>query len=135
MDLMKAMAVSAGGMQAQSTRIKMITENIANADSVISQEGGAYRRKQIFFRAELDRATGMTHVKVDKIQRDYKTELKQIYDPSNPLADERGFVAYPNVDTLTENMDLREAARMYEANMRAIDAVKEISSRTMDLLR
>jgi flagellar basal-body rod protein FlgC len=135
MDLMKAMAVSAGGMKAQSARIKMVTENIANADSIISEGGGPYRRKQMFFRAEVDRATGMTHVKVDKVARDYKTELKQIYEPAHPLADARGFVAYPNVDTLTENMDLRDAARMYEANMRAIDAVKEVASRTLDLLR
>ena len=135
MDLLQSMNVSAGGMAAQSARMKMISENIANADSVISDTGEAYRRKQIQFKAELDKATGLTNVKVDKITEDTETPLKQVYQPSHPAADARGFVMYPNVDTMVETVDMRESARMYEANMQAIESAKTMMARSLDLLK
>ncbi|MDD9912544.1 MAG: flagellar basal body rod protein FlgC [Alphaproteobacteria bacterium] len=135
MDLLKAMDVSAGGMAAQSARVKMIAENIANADSVITDEGTAYRRKQIQFKADLDKASGLTHVHIDRIIEDDKTPFRKVYEPSHPAANDQGFVLYPNVDTMVETVDLREATRMYEANMQAIESAKEMMARSMDLLR
>lgn len=136
MDLMKSMAVSASGMRVQGARMKMISENIANADSVLNAEGtGPYRRQVMYLEADENRAAGVTEVKLDRIRNDFTTPLKQIYDPTHELADERGFVAMPNVDTTLESADLREAARSYEANLSAIDSTKQMMLRTIDMLR
>ncbi|MFZ2619629.1 MAG: flagellar basal body rod protein FlgC [Alphaproteobacteria bacterium] len=135
MDLMGAINVSASGMSAQTARMKVLSENIANADSITGNNGGAYRRKQVFFKAELDRATGLTKVAVDRIKEDKQTPLKLVFEPANPLADERGYVAYPNVDTLVESTDMRQATRAYEANLQAIESAKEMMARSLDLIR
>lgn len=135
MDLMKSIAVSASGMQAQSTRMRIISENIANADSVQSPNGEAYRRQTVHFKDVLDRQTGMHKVQVSAVRRDTVTPLKMDYDPSHPLADENGFVAYPNVDSMVESVDMRQAQRAYEANMAAIESAKEMMTRSIDLLR
>ena len=136
MDLMNSMQVSASGMRVQSARMKMITENIANAESVLNAEGtGPYRRQVMFLQPDVDRTHGTAKVKLARIERDYTTPLKQVYDPSHPLADDRGFVAMPNVDPTMEAADLREAARSYEANLSAIDSTKTMMQRTVDLLR
>jgi len=136
MDLMQSIAVSAQGMSAQSQRMKMIAENIANADSVERDGGGGpYLRKEIYFKAEVDRATGLTNVVVDRIDEDTTTPLKAIYEPNHELADEAGFVMYPNINTTIENVNLREASRSYEANMSAIETARDMLARSMDLLR
>lgn len=135
MDLLQSMQVSAGGMAAQSKRMRIITENIANADSVLTRDGGPYRRQEIFFKAEVDKQTGLTNVVVDKVAKDTKTPLKAVYDPGHQLADEKGFVMYPNVNTVTENVNMREASRSYEANMSAIQTARDMMGRSLDLLR
>lgn len=135
MDLLESISISASGMSAQSQRIKMITENIANADSVVGKNGEPYRKKEIYFQAEVDKATGATYVKVDKIEEDRKTPFKAAYQPSHQLADENGFVMYPNVNTTVENINLREASRSYEANMAAIETSRDMIARSLDMLR
>lgn len=135
MDLMQSINVSVGGMYAQSQRMKVAAENIANADSVISESGGAYRRQQLYFQSEVNKATGMTEVKVAKVAPDMKTPMNIVYEPGHDLADENGFVEYPNVTTQTESMDMRQASRMYEANMTAIESAREMMLRSIDMLR
>ncbi len=135
MDLMQALNVSSGGMAAQSVRMRMIAENVANADSVMTESGEAYRKQKIYFKAELDRATGITHVKVDGVRPDTVTPFKYIYEPGHEFANEKGLVAYPNVNKLEENINMREASRSYEANMQAIEVSKEMMVRSLDLLR
>lgn len=135
MDLMKSMQVSASGMKVQSARMKMISENIANADSVLNAEGtGPYRRQVMYLEPDVDRNHGTTKVKLARLTNDYATPFRMEYDPQNPLADEKGFVAMPNVDTTLEAADMREAARSYEANLSAINNTKTMMQRTIDLL-
>lgn len=135
MDLMQSMHVSGSGMSAQSQRMKVLSENIANADSLQSEEGGPYRRQVMTFKTELDRQTGLRKVTVDDVYKDQKTPLGHEYDPTHPLADENGFITTPNVDTLIESADMRDAQRSYEANLNAIDTARQMMSRSLDILR
>jgi flagellar basal-body rod protein FlgC len=135
MDFIQSMNVSGGGMMAESTRMKVAAENIANADSVQSAKGGGpYRAKQVYFKTVLDEATGMTSVQ-PKVKEDYRTPMQAVYDPKSDLADARGFVMHPNVDTTMENLNMREAQRAYEANMAAIGISKDMAGRSLDMLR
>ena len=135
MDLMKSIAVSSSGMAAQSMRMQMISENIANADSISTPEGGPYRRKLITFETEMGKHGGLQGVKVSKITRDHVTPLKMVYDPSHELANEKGFVPHPNISTFLETVDMKDATRKYEANMAAIESAKQMMVRSLDLLR
>lgn len=135
MDLLQNMQISASGMAAQSVRMRVISENIANADSIETPEGGPYRRQVVYFKEALDRASGTSKVAVANITNDSQTPLKQVYDPNHPLADAQGLVAFPNVDTFSEGVDMREAVRAYEANMSAIEASKDMMARSIDILR
>lgn len=135
MDLMQAVRVSASGMAAQSTRTKIIAENIANADSVQSSDGGPYRRQIVSFKSEVDRQTGLAKVKVHSIEPDFKTPLRLEYNPSSEYADANGFVQMPNVTSQIETADLREAGRAYEANITAIENAKQMMTRSLDLIR
>lgn len=135
MDMLQSINVSAGGMFAQSMRMKVAAENIANADSVQSANGGGpYRAKQVSFESVLNRTTGMTEVRA-KTSEDNTTDMKTIYNPSSDLADARGFVTMPNVDTAIEGINMREAQRSYEANLSAITTAREMATRTLDMLR
>lgn len=135
MNLMNAMSISGAGMAAQSTRMKIASENIANADSVIGDEAGnPYRRQQVFLK-EVQNADGSVGVAVDNVSPDRKTPFRTKYDPSNPLADQHGMVKMPNVDPILEQADLRDAARSYEANMSAIGITKNMFQRSLDLLK
>lgn len=135
MDMLQSINVSAGGMFAQSMRMKVASENIANADSVQSTTGnGPYRAKQVSFESVLNRRTGMTEVRA-KTGEDFKTDMKVVYNPTSDLADARGFVAMPNVDTTIESINMREAQRSYEANLSAITTAREMATRTLDMLR
>ncbi len=135
MELMKAIKISAAGMRAQGERLKVISENIANADSLSPFEGGdPYRRKIVTFQNVLDRKLGADMVKVRGIVFD-KSEFEKKYNPGHPAADEDGYVKRPNVNPLIEMMDMREAQRSYEANLRIISVSKSMLSRTIDLLR
>ncbi|MEI8395012.1 MAG: flagellar basal body rod protein FlgC [Rhodospirillaceae bacterium] len=135
MDIAKAMEVSAAGMKAQGSRIKVIAENLANADSTAQVPGDLpYRRKTVTFKNELDRQTGINKVRVSSIGVD-RSDFQRKYDPTSPSADQEGYVMMPNVNTLVETMDMQEAQRAYDANLSVIDTAKTMLSRTVDLLR
>ena len=135
MDLEKSLQVSFAGMSAQGTRLRVIAENLANADSAAQTPGGEpYRRKVVTFKSVLDKSVGATTVKVARVVSG-GGEFERRFDPSHPAADAEGYVLMPNVNPLLELMDMREAQRSYEANINVIDAVKSMVSRTIDLLR
>jgi flagellar basal-body rod protein FlgC len=132
---MKSLNISASGLKAQGTRMRVISENIANADSEASGPGvDPYRRKIITFKNHLDRQSGAQVVNVNKISFD-KTDFEMRYDPSHPSADADGYIRMPNVKPLIELMDMREAQRTYEANLNVIEASRNMLLRTIDLLR
>ena len=135
MDLVKSLRISAAGMKAQGTRLRVIAENIANADSIGDRPGAEpYRRKQVSFKNELDRSLGANLVKIGKIATD-RSAFGNEYNPAHPAADEKGYVLTPNVNTLIEMMDMREAQRSYEANLNMIEASKQMLLQTIDLLK
>ena len=135
MDLYKSMAVSASGMKAQGTRLKVISENLANANTTAETPGDLpYRRKTVVFKNELDRAMDVDKVRVAKVDVD-KSDFQRRYDPSHPSADADGYVLMPNVNSVVEAMDMREAQRSYEANLSAIDTARQMLTRTIDILR
>jgi flagellar basal-body rod protein FlgC len=135
MDLMDSLAISAAGMRVQGERLRVISENIANADSVSEAPGGdPYRRKTVTFQNALDRALGVDLVKVKKVGLD-PSEFTKKYDPGNPAADSTGYVKLPNVNALIEMNDMREAQRSYEANLKVIEVARSMLTRTIDLLR
>lgn len=135
MDFVKTLRISAAGMQAQGTRMRTISENLANADSLPTEPGAQpYRRKMVTFKNMLDKQVGAEMVKADKVIAD-KSEFQKRYDPSHPAADAEGYVQAPNVNSLIEIMDLRQAQRSYEANLSVIETSKTMLLRTIDLLR
>ncbi|MEM7650776.1 MAG: flagellar basal body rod protein FlgC [Pseudomonadota bacterium] len=135
-EILNAMQISASGMRAQGTRIRVITENVANANTTSETPGGdPYRRQIITFKNEMDRNAGFSKVEVDDIDVDRETDFKLEYIPGHPAADERGYVKMPNVNTLIETMDIREAQRSYEANLGMIEQSRNMITRTIDLLR
>ncbi len=134
MDLMHSLMSSAAGMKVQGERLRVVAENLANADSVAEKPGGdPYRRKTITFRNELDRQLGLETVQVDKVGTD-RSDFRMKYDPGNPAADDKGYVKLPNVNSLIEMTDMREAQRSYEANLKAIEVARGMLQRTIDLL-
>ncbi len=135
MDLTTSMLVAASGMRAQSTRMRTISENIANANSTATTPGGEpYRRKVATMTGTFDRELNATMVQSGRPQADM-SDFHNRYDPGNPLADGKGYVKLPNVNPLVEIMDMREAQRSYEADVNALDAAKTMLARTVDLLR
>mgnify|MGYP000095956777 CR=1 FL=1 len=135
MELKTAMDVSASGLRAQSLRMRVIAENLANADSVAQSPGGdPYARKVVNFRAELDRSNDADAVKVVGITEAPK-DFPRVYRPGSPAADAEGYVRLPNVNPLVEAADLKAAQRSYEANLNAIEAAKTLTMRTIDLLK
>lgn len=135
MDLIKTMRISAAGMAAQGMRMRVVAENLANADSSPpNPEVDPYRRKTIAFRNLLDRSLGVNKVQVDRIVPDNRG-FEQKYDPGHPAADAQGFVKMPNVKTMIEMMDMKQAQRSYEANLNVIQAAKSMLQKTIDLLR
>lgn len=135
MDLYKSMAVSASGMKAQGTRLKTIAENLANANTTAETPGDLpYRRKVVMFQNALDRQMGVDLVRVAKVDVD-KKDFERRYDPSHPSADADGYVLLPNVNSVVEAMDMREAQRSYEANLSAVDSARQMLMRTIDILR
>src|ERR1700749_3823622 len=135
MDFSTSMTVAASGMRTQSERMKVIAENIANANSTSPVPGGdPYRRKISTINTAFDRELGANLVEAGSPITD-KSEFHSQYDPGNPNADKQGYVKLPNVDALVEIMDMREAQRSYEADLTVMDASKTMLSRTVDLLR
>lgn len=128
-----AMAVAASALKAQQSRMRIIAENIANAESTATVAGGQpYRRQVPVFQArEVDGVTGVRLAEVRPDQRPFRLE----YDPSHPAANADGYVQRPNVDSLIEAMDMREAQRAYEANLNVIETARAMESRTLDILK
>jgi flagellar basal-body rod protein FlgC len=134
-DLMSAMGAAATGLRAQTVRIRISAENLANADTTAVTPGGdPYRRKAPVFRTFFDRELGADTVKVTGARED-KTPFTEKYDPSNPGADARGYVKMSNVSALIEMADLREAQRAYEANLNVIEASRAMMLGVVSLLK
>jgi flagellar basal-body rod protein FlgC len=135
MDLNASMVIAASGMRAQSNRMRVIAENIANANSTSqTPNGDPYRRKVATVKSDFDRDLGATLVQSGKPIEDM-SEFRSQYDPGNPAADKQGYVKLPNVNPLIEVMDMREAQRSYEADLNVMEATKSMLSRTVDLLK
>lgn len=127
------MAVAAGAMKAQQSRMRVIAENIANADSTALVAGGEPYRRQVpvFQSRTVDGVTGVVLAEVRSDQGDFRMD----YDPSHPAANADGYVMRPNVNTLVEAMDMREAQRAYEANLNIIETARAMESRLLDILK
>jgi flagellar basal-body rod protein FlgC len=133
--LKASLRIAGSGLESQSLRLRIISENIANAQSTSSVPGGdPYTRQTITFENALDRATGASLVKVKDIGRD-AAPFRLEQDPGNPAADEKGFVKLPNVDVLVELADLREANRSYEANLQVAKQSSDLMNQTIGLLK
>jgi flagellar basal-body rod protein FlgC len=133
--LISSLRVSGSGLQTQSARLRVVAENIANAQSTGALAGAdPYSRKTITFESELDRATGDNIVAVKSIGTD-KSPFRIEHMPGNPAADEKGDVKMPNVDLLFEMADMREANRSYEANLQVVKQTRDMISQTIDLMR
>ncbi len=135
MQLQDSLKIAASGMQAQSDRLRVIAENIANADATgRSPNEEPYRRKMVVFQNVLDKEMGIETVRVVRRTQD-KSDFIQKFEPNHPAANEQGYVLYPNVNTIVESVDLKEARRSYEANLGVIEVSKAMMARTLDLLR
>lgn len=135
MDLMKSIAVAASGLRSQSGRMRVIAENLANADSGPDRAGAdPYRRKIPTFQQKFDRALDAQVVGLGRVQRD-TSAFRTKFEPGNPVADAAGNVRMPNVNSLIETMDMREAQRSYEANLNLISSTRRMIQRTIDILR
>ncbi|HAQ35418.1 MAG: flagellar basal body rod protein FlgC [Maricaulis sp.] len=130
-----SLTIAAAGLRAQSARMRIIAENLANASSTAREPGGdPYRRQIPVFEAELDRQTGLELVRMDRVSAD-QSEFELVHEPGHPAADAEGYVRYPNVNTLIELMDMREAQRSYEANLNMVESSRAMMQRALDLLR
>lgn len=135
MDLIDSVHISSAGLGAQSARLKIIAQNIANAESVGTRAGAEpYRRQTISFKEVMDKETGARLVQPQKVSKD-TSSFSRRYEPSNPEADENGYVLYPNVNSMVEMVDMREARRGYEANLNVIEASKSMFNDTLNLIR
>lgn len=135
MDFIKSMAIAASGLRAQASRMRIISENIANADSTPNTPGAdPYRRKVVSFSSEFDRALDANTVTLGNVKAD-TSDFRLKYEPGHPAADANGNVKYPNVNSLVEMTDMREAQRSYEANINVISATRRMIQRTLDILK
>ncbi len=135
MDLDKALGIAASGMEAQTTRLRVIDENLANQDTTGSKPGAdPYRRKTVTFENRLDQQLGTDTVRAKQVGHD-PSQFPQRYDPSNPAANPDGYVKLPNVNSLVEVMDMREAERSYSANLAVMQSSRSMLTRTIDLLK
>jgi flagellar basal-body rod protein FlgC len=135
MDLAKTMGIAASGLHAQEGRMRIISENIANADSTAQTPGGdPYRRRIPTFTSQLDRTLGAEVVALGPVQTD-PSDFQIRNEPGHPAADAAGNVKYPNVNSLVEMTDLRDAQRSYEANLNVIGATRRMIERTIDILK
>ena len=133
--LLSSLKIAASGLQAQSTRLRVVSENIANAQTTGTTPGSdPYQRKTVTFQGALDQVTGAEMVKVGEVGRD-RTPFLVENDPGNPAANAEGYVKMPNVNMLSEMADMREANRSYEANIQVVKQAREIINMTIDLLR
>lgn len=135
MDFLKTISVAASGLKAQSGRMRVIAENIANADSTSDKPGAdPYRRKVPTFTRRFDKELEANVVELGRVRGD-QSAFRTKFDPGNPAADPKGEVKLPNVNSLVETVDMREAQRSYEANLNLITATRRMVSRTLEILR
>ena len=135
MDFMKSIAIAASGLRAQAGRMRIISENIANADSTAGAPGAEpYRRRMATFKSEMDRTLDAQLVALGNVKTD-PSEFRIKHEPGHPAADQNGNVKYPNVNPLVEMTDMREAQRSYEANLNIISATRRMIQRTLDILK
>ena len=135
MDIAKALAISAHGMDAQTTRLRVIAENLANQDTTGSAPGAdPYRRKVVQFEDRMDKSLDTETVRVRKVEP-VSGDFPSRYDPSHPAADANGYVKVPNVNSFVEVMDMREAQRTYSANLNVMEASRSMLTRTIEMLR
>lgn len=146
MALFTGMNINASGMSAERLRLDVISENIANANTTRTKEGGPYVRKNVIFTEKVSTADSFGEVlnrtisrigngvKVTAITKDTDTDMNLVYEPSHPDADENGYVLYPNVNIVTEMTDLIDASRAFEANTTAFEASKNVASRGLSIL-
>jgi len=134
-DFQSSLKIAATGMHAQTARMRVIAENLANADSAgKAPDEEPYRRRIPTFKAVMDDAAGGTTVQIGRLAYDM-SEFDSRLEPGHPAADERGYVRYPNVNSLIETMDMREAQRTYEANLNVVTVTRQMLGRTIDILR
>jgi flagellar basal-body rod protein FlgC len=134
-DFARSMGIATSGLRAQAGRMRVISENIANADSTAQTAGGdPYRRKVPTFSSALDRTLDANTVTLGKIRPD-SSAFRVKHDPGNPAADAAGNVKFPNVNSLVEMTDMRDAQRSYEANLNIISATRRMIQRTLDILK
>jgi len=134
-ELLKSLDISASGMRAQGTRLRVISENVANAGSTAqTPEGDPYRRKLVTFGSTLNRELGVELVDVKRISRD-PSDFGRRYEPNHPAADPSGYVNTSNVNTVIEMADMREAQRSYEANLKVLRTSRRMLQQTIELLR
>jgi flagellar basal-body rod protein FlgC len=130
-----SLKIAASGLEAQSTRLRVLAENMANAQSTAATAGGnPYARKLVTFDSEMDRTSGAELVHVKNIGYD-RTPFRAEYDPGSPAADAKGFVKMPNVNLIIEMADMREANRSYSANLQVVKQGRDLFTMTIDLLR
>jgi flagellar basal-body rod protein FlgC len=135
MDFNTSIGIAATGLHAQSARMRIIAENIANADSTATTPGGEpYRRRVPTFETVMNQELGGRVVTMGKLALD-QSDFNNRYEPGHPAADEKGYVQYPNVNTLIETMDMREAQRSYEANLNVVSISRQMLGQTLDILR
>ena len=135
MDFLKTISVAASGLKAQSGRMRVIAENVANADSTADKPGAdPYRRKVASFARRFDKDLEANVVELGRVGTD-RSAFRTRFDPGHPAADPKGEVKLPNVNSLVETMDMREAQRSYEANLNLISATRRMISRTLEILR
>lgn len=135
MDFLKSISIAASGLRAQAGRMRVISENIANADSTAQAPGSdPYRRKIPTFRSEIDRALDARVIALGRVRTD-QSDFRLKYEPGHPAADANGHVRYPNVNAMIEVTDMREAQRSYEANINVIGATRRMIQRTLEILK
>lgn len=136
MDALTAtLKIASSGLSAQSSRLRVVSQNLANTQSTGNTAGAdPYKRKLINFASHLDRAAGVDVVKVDRVTQD-DAPFRLVHEPGHPAADANGYVKYPNVNVLVEMADMREANRTYEANLQVMKQASSMISTTLDLLR
>ncbi len=134
-DLMVTADIAVSGMRAQAERLRLISENMANVDSIAQTPGGEpYRRQVPIFKNYVDAANGAQLVKVEKVIKD-NAPFEKKYEPNHPAADAQGYVSYPNVNPLIEMMDMKEAQRSYDANLNVMKTARDMNSKVLDLLK
>lgn len=132
MSLFNIFNVSGSAMSAQAQRLNVVASNLANADSAASSTGQVYRPKQVVFSAAAVDAKGASGVKVEQVVED-KSLPKMMYDPKHPLADEKGYVAMPNVNVVEEMVNMLSASRSYQNNVETMNAAKTLLLKTLSI--